>query len=76
MNQKRPFDIQAYRETAEWLERVRIREAAALTEEDALRQIKSLVAAGPVWRENPEWSGLVEQQEIFARARKKARKDP
>ena len=56
-----------YRATAEALETIRARELAALTDAEALRQIKSLCMLGPVWRERPEWSGLVEQQALFQR---------
>lgn len=60
----------AYRERMEALERVRARELASMTEERAWAIIKSLVAVD-VPRQQPEnWSGLVEQQAIFARWRK------
>lgn len=58
-----------YRATSEALERIRAQELAALTEEEALRRIKSLRAFGPIWRERPAWSGLVEQQAVFHRRR-------
>ena len=60
----------AYRATSEALETIGARELAALTEGEALRQIKSLCMLGPVWRERPEWSGVVEQQALFQRRSK------
>jgi hypothetical protein len=54
----------------EALERVRTRELAALTEEEAAKQIRSLCVVEAPWRERPNWSGLVEQQAIFQRAKK------
>ena len=54
----------------EALETARIREAAALTDEEALRRILSLGTIEAPWRERPDWSGLVEQQAIFMRARR------
>lgn len=60
----------AYRATSEALERIRARELAAMTDEEALRQILSLCTAEPPWRERPDWSGLVEQQAAFHRRRK------
>ena len=59
-----------YRETTEILERIRLRELAAMTDEEALRIIKSLTVAEPPWRERPDWSGLVEQQDIFHRRKR------
>lgn len=60
----------AYRATSEALERLRARELAAMTDEEALRQIELLCVAQPPWRERPDWSGLVEQQALFHRRRK------
>ena len=60
----------AYRATAELLERIRIRELAAMTNEDVLRHIQSLSTCEPPWRERPDWSGLVEQQAFFHRRKK------
>ena len=48
------------------------RELAAMSDEEALRRIKSLVTPDPVWRERPDWSGLVEQQALFQRRRRDA----
>jgi hypothetical protein len=59
-----------YRATTEALEVMRAQELRDMTDEEALRRMKLLVAADPVWRERPDWSGLVEQQEIFHRKRK------
>lgn len=59
-----------YRETAESLERIRARELAEMTDEEALRRIMSLSVVGTPWRERPDWSGLVEQQDIFHRRKK------
>jgi hypothetical protein len=55
----------AYRATSEALESLRIRELAAMTDQEALRRIKSLCVCEPPWRERPDWSGLVEQQALF-----------
>lgn len=49
------------------LARVQARELASMTDAEALRRIEALRAFGPVWRERPDWSGLVEQQAIFHR---------
>jgi hypothetical protein len=57
----------AYRATSEALERIRTQELAAMTDEQALRQIESLCVSEPPWRERPDWSGLVEQQALFHR---------
>jgi hypothetical protein len=56
-----------YRRSSEALERIRLEELAQMTDEDALRRIKSLKVAGTGWRERPDWSGLVEQQALFHR---------
>jgi hypothetical protein len=60
-----------YRATTEELARIRTREIAALTDEEALKQILSLCTAQPPWRERPDWSGLVEQQALFHRRSKR-----
>jgi len=60
-----------YLATMEELERMRAHELRDMTDEEALRRMKLLVAADPVWRERPDWSGLVEQQDLFRRGRKK-----
>ncbi len=52
-------------DTIEALEQIRAEELAALTDEEAFRQIRSLCVATTPWRERPDWSGLVEQQAIF-----------
>jgi hypothetical protein len=44
------------------------RELAAMTEERA-RQIIESLGAVEGWRERPDWSGLVEQQAVFLKAR-------
>lgn len=54
----------------EALEKARTREIAAMTEEEAVKQIRSLSVAETPWRERPNWSGLVEQQAIFHRKKK------
>jgi hypothetical protein len=61
----------AYRDTTEALERIRARALHAMTEEEALRIIESLRVCETPWRERPDWSGLVEQQAIFARQGKR-----
>lgn len=57
-----------YRARWEAVEVVRAQELAAMTEERACQLIQSLGAV-EVWRERPDWSGLVEQQAIFQRGR-------
>ncbi len=59
-----------YRATVEALERIRLRELAAMTEEEGLRRLASLGNIENPWRERSDWSGLVEQQAIFHRRRK------
>lgn len=59
-----------FRVTAELLERIRLQEIAALSDEEALRQIMSLSVPHPPWRERPDWSGLVELQALFHGRRK------
>ena len=59
-----------YEATVQALERIRARELAAMTDEEALRKIMSLAVSETPWRERPEWSGLVEQQAIFQRRKK------
>jgi hypothetical protein len=56
-----------FRATTEILERIRARELAAMTDEEALRRMMSLSVPGTPWRERPDWSGLVEQQALFHR---------
>ncbi len=63
--------LKTYRETTEMLEIIRDRELAALTDEEVWRRIRALKVAGKPWRERPDWSGLVEQQELFHRRRKR-----
>jgi hypothetical protein len=55
---------------ARWeaVETFRAKELAAMTEERAREIIQSLGAVEG-WRERPDWSGLVEQQAIFQKAR-------
>ena len=60
-----------YRKTVQALERVRARELANMTDEEALRKIESLQCAGKPWRARPNWSGLIELQAIFHRRHKK-----
>jgi hypothetical protein len=57
---------------ARWeaVEAARARELAAMTEERAREIIQNLGAAD-LWRARPDWSGLVEQQELFMRARRR-----
>ena len=58
----------AFRDRWEAVETVKAQELAALTEERAQAIIQSLEAVER-WRERSDWSGLVEQQAIFGRAR-------
>lgn len=50
--------------------RFEAQELAAMTEDERMSAMKSLVSYEE-WRDEQEWSGLVEQQRIFMRARKK-----
>jgi len=61
----------AYKARTEALERIRAWELANMTDERALEILKSLVCAEPPFRERPDWSGLVEQQVLFSRGRKR-----
>jgi hypothetical protein len=60
---------------ARWeaVETVKAQELAALTNERAWEIIQRLGAVEG-WRERPDWSGLVEQQEIFLKGRRLSRK--
>jgi hypothetical protein len=57
-----------YRIRWEAIETAHAEELAAMTDERA-RQIIQSLGAVEGWRECPEWSGLVEQQAIFLKAR-------
>jgi hypothetical protein len=59
-----------YRPAFEELERMRLTELAAMTEEEACRRMALLEACPTPWRERPDWSGLVEQQAYFHRRSK------
>lgn len=63
--------LKAYRETTEMLQIIRDRELIALTDAEVWQRIKTLKVAGKLWRQRPGWSGLVEQQNLFQRGRKK-----
>jgi hypothetical protein len=54
----------------EAVETFKAHELAGLTEERA-RQIIQMLGAVEGWRERPDWSGLVEQQAIFQKGRKR-----
>jgi hypothetical protein len=56
---------------ARWeaVETFKAQELAAMTDERARQIIQSLAAVGG-WRERRDWSGLVEQQALFHRARR------
>jgi hypothetical protein len=54
----------AYHARWEAVEAVKAQELAALTDERAMRLIRGL-AATQMWRERPDWSGLVEQQALL-----------
>jgi hypothetical protein len=59
------------RAALEAVDRLRRQELREMTDAQAQRILATLVAADPVWRARPDWSGLVEQQAIFHRRRKK-----
>ena len=56
---------------ARWeaVETAKAQELAAMTDERARLIVQSLGAV-EAWREREDWSGLVEQQQLFARARR------
>jgi hypothetical protein len=54
-----------YRASAEALDRVRLEELAALSDEEALTRTRSLRLFVPRPRAPSDWSGLVEQQAMF-----------
>jgi hypothetical protein len=58
------------RERDEFLRQVYYQDLRELTNEESLRRLRSLKPVGEPWRQNPQWSGLIEQQEIFHRRRK------
>ncbi len=53
----------------EAVEIFKAQELAGMTEERA-RQIIQSLGAVEGWRERPDWSGLVEQQALFQKARR------
>ena len=69
-NEEKAHWRKVYRERAEALATIQAKELAAMTDEEALRRIKSLSVYEKPWRENPEYSGLVEQQALFHRKKK------
>ena len=54
-----------YRASAEALERVRLEELAALSDEEALNRTRSLRLFVSMPRTSSDWSRLVEQQALF-----------
>jgi hypothetical protein len=56
-----------YRATTEALELIRAQELLAMTDERVWQCIQSLCACTTPWRERDDWSGLVEQQDLFHR---------
>ena len=66
------LEAQRARLRARWeaVEVHKARELAAMTEERAREIILSLGAAEQ-WRERSDWSGLVEQQALFHRGRRR-----
>ena len=69
-----PDEIQAWRvrhrAAARALQKVQDDDLVGMSNEEALRRLQLLTDCSP-WRERADWSGLVEQQAIFMRARKK-----
>jgi hypothetical protein len=61
----------AFRKAAEAVDDIRSLELVGMTDEEAFRRMKLLKVVGTPWRERHDWSGLVEQQEIFMRGRNK-----
>jgi hypothetical protein len=66
------LETQRARLRARWeaVEAHKARELAAMTDERARAIILSLGAAEP-WRERSDWSGLVVQQALFLRGRRR-----
>jgi len=60
-----------YRAAAETLDRVHLEELAAMSDLDALERTRSLQLFTPAARLRSDWSGLIEQQALFHRARQK-----
>jgi hypothetical protein len=60
----------AYVTRWEAVEAAKAQELAAMTEERALEIIQS-IGAVEGWRERRDWSGLVEQQALFLRGRRR-----
>ena len=61
----------AYRARVEAMEQVRFEELKGMTEERAREIMGLLEVAETPWRERRDWSGLVEQQRVFSRGRKR-----
>jgi hypothetical protein len=62
-----------FQATAEELARLATLELAKLTDEEALQRLQRLEPVERPWREDPNWSGLVEWQAILHRRKVHAR---
>jgi hypothetical protein len=60
--------VQTWKDNAEPLAEIRAWEIYTLTPEKALAAAEDLTGIPQAWRRDPNGSGLVEQQRIFARA--------
>ncbi len=57
--------VAQWKETGPELELRRITELASMTDEAAAVASERLLWVETVWRARPNWSGLVEQQDLF-----------
>jgi hypothetical protein len=57
--------VSQWKETGPELESRRIADLASLTDEAAAVASERLLWVETVWRARPNWSGLVEQQDLF-----------
>ncbi|MBI3879873.1 MAG: hypothetical protein HY301_07380 [Verrucomicrobia bacterium] len=59
--------VRQWGKTGEWLEEVKRKELAALTDAEAWRQTEALLSLAPHYRRRRRTSGLVQQQAWFHR---------
>ena len=57
--------VSLWKEAGPELESRRIAELAAMTDEAAVAASERLLWVETVWRARPNWSGLIEQQDLF-----------
>ena len=61
--------VRQWQDTGDWLATVRVKEVAALTQEQALAQTRSLLELTSHWRSLPFSSGLEDQQALLQKLR-------